>query len=221
MDKKTRALTGPRQLKLMAPEYIGSYTLPDGWAPYKTWRVVDNNVLYFEGKIDVNLSLDSLTMFPQAVLLQDPGVYIRTPSPIPDDPANDLLVLDIVSTKQLDVSAVWNDMNTLQNAPGMLESFDDFNQIIMGTFRYMAQNTQLTTSLGVQTTMEAKDFSSASPFAQDFLWCYRILIPRASELEAMALSIPASRFIVQVVVGQENEIPYMMRLKNSYELQQL
>lgn len=222
MDKKTRALTGPRQLKLMVPEYIGTY---DGSFPaYKTWQVSGNS-LYFEGKIDVNLSLDSLTMFPQAVLLQDPGIYFKTASVVPEDPANDMIVLDVISVKKLDVADVISEL-TNNNAPAMLGYGDtgvgdDFNQIIMGTFRHMTNNTQLGMSSAMQITIDVKDFSSASPFAQDFLWCYRILMPRSSELAGTYVSVPASRFIMQVVVGHENDIPYMMRLKNSYELQQL
>jgi hypothetical protein len=103
----------------------------------------------------------------------------------------------------------------------MMETTDDFNQIIMGSFRHMGQNTQLATPSSVQTLIDSKDFSSASPFAQDSLWCYRILIPRASDLSATYLSCPASRFVIEVIVGQEEDLPYMMRLKNSYELQQL
>lgn len=175
----------------------------------------------FESKIDVNLSLDDLTMFPQAALLQDPGIYYRTASALPDDPANDLIVLDIISVKQLNLANVISEITQLNNAPGMMETSDDFNQIIMGTFRHMGQNSQLATPSSIQTTISSKDFSSASPFAQDSLWCYRILIPRATDLSATYLSCPASRFIIQVIVGQEKDLPYMMRLKNSYELQQL
>ena len=98
---------------------------------------------------------------------------------------------------------------------------DDFNQIIMGAFRHMTNNTLLGMSSQMCQTISEKDFSSASPFAQDFLWCYRIVLPRSSDLTGAFVSIPASRFILNVVVAHEDEIPYMMRLKNSYELQQL
>jgi len=217
-SRTTKALTGPRQLKLMAPEYIGTYS-GVGFPAYKTWFPV-TNAICFESKIDVNLALDDLTMFPQAAILQDPGIYYRTASSIPDDPANDLIVLDIIAVKRLNLANVIADITTLNNASGMLETSDDFNHIIMGTFRHMGQNTQLATPSNIQTLIDAKDFSSASPFAQDSLWCYRILIPRASNLSATYLSCPASRFIVQVIVGKEKDLPYMMRLKNSYELKQ-
>jgi len=217
--RTTKALTGPRQLKLMVPEYLGTYS--GGEFPgYKTWFPV-TNAICFEGKIDVNLSLDDLTMFPQAAILQDPGIYYRTASPIPEDPANDLIVLDVIAVKQLNLTNVISELTALNNAPGMMETTDDFNQIIMGTFRHMGQNTQLATPSSIQTLIDAKDFSSASPFAQDSLWCYRILIPRATDLSATYLSCPASRFLIEVIVGQEENLPYLMRLKNSYELQQL
>lgn len=216
--RTTKALTGPRQLKLMVPEYAGTFS-GAGFPGYKGWFPV-TNAICFESKIDVNLAMDDLTMFPQAVLLQDPGIYYRTASAIPEDPANDLIVLDIISVKQLNLPNVIAEITTLNNAPGMLETTDDFNQIIMGTFRHMGQNTGFATPSSIQQTINIKDFSSASPFAQDYLWCYRILIPRASDLSATYLSCPASRFIVQVIVGKETDLAYMMRLKNSYELQQ-
>jgi len=225
-DKKTRALTGPRQLKLMVPDFVGTYAAGTGFPSYKAWQQITPTVntlaLYFEGKIDANLSLDSLTMFPQAVMLQDPGIYFKTNSPIPDDPANDIIVLDIISVKKLDVGTVVTNI-TANNAPGMLGDGgqgDDFNQIIMGSFRHMTNNNQLAMGSSMCQTIAEKDFSSASPFAQDFLWCYRIIMPRSSEATGMYVSVPASRFILNVVVAHEDDLPYMMRLKNSYELQQ-
>jgi hypothetical protein len=177
--------------------------------------------VFYEGKINCNLALDDLTMFPQAVMLQDPGVYLRTPAVGTEATRNDLMVLDIVSVKQLDVAAVALAMDQDNNVPGMLMSDDDFNQIIMGTFRLMAFNNTFPTATAIQSVVDSKDFSSATPFACDFLWCYRILIPRTTALAADTLACPASRFIIQVIVGQEDTLPYMMRLKNSYELQQL
>jgi len=222
VDSKTRALTGPRQLKTMVPEYLGVYVDGQGYPDYKGWRTdTIGTTIYYESKIDVNLSLDRLTMFPQAALLQDPGIYYRTPSTIPDDPANDMIVLDIISVKQLNIDDLQNSMKLLNNVPAMLESTDDFNQIIMGTFRLMARNNTITMNPSIQVTVIDSDFSSATPFAQDFLWCYRVLMPRFSDYSLTRIDVPASRFILQVVVGQESDLPYMMRLKNSYELQQL
>jgi hypothetical protein len=214
----TKALTGPRQLKLLVPKYGETYDAVNNRFPAaNNWQHSGDSV-YYEGQIDVNLSLDDLTMVPQSMFLQDPGTYERTAS-LAGDPENQLIVIDIVSVKQLRVAQV------IANAqagiyPGMLGSPDDFNQILMGTYRLMAQNTNVPQSSVIQNTIDVKDFSSATPFAQDTLWCYRILIPETSALAGVFLGCPASRFLCQVVVGQEPDLAYMMRLKNSYELQQ-
>jgi hypothetical protein len=223
--EQTRALTGPRQLKTMLSEYLGIYVDGVGFPAYKNWLPFTtgaciNCSVYSETKIDVNLSLDRLTFFPESIFLQDPGVYVRTAS-VGADVANDLLVLDIVSVKQLDIPTVAENISTNNFAAAMLGSSDDFNQIIMGNFRLMAQNLNFGTSTNIQSTMMLKDFSSASPFAQDMLWFTRILIPRTSNFDTgYLLGAPASRFVVQGMIGQEEEMPYMMRLKNSYELQE-
>lgn len=224
-DEKTRALTGPKQLKTMFSNYTGVYAgVGLGFPAYKNWEPISvgscvNCSVYAETQIDMNLSLDRLTFYPESIFLQDPGVYYRTASVGPD-PANDLIVLDIVSVKRLDVATVAENMS-LNFAPGMLGSLDDFNQIIMGNFRLMAQNLNFGTDTTTQSTMAAKDFSSASAFAQDSLWLTRILIPRTSNFDpGYLLASPASRFVVQGMIGKEDELPYMMRLKNSYELQE-
>lgn len=221
----TRALTGPRELKGMISEYSGTYQPGLGFPDFKSWKAfaspgaAEKLSVYAEIRADINLSLDRLTFFPESIFLQDPGVYYRTPA-FDADIANDLLVLDIVSVKQLDMPTITQNIGSFNLAPGMLGSVDDFNQIIMGQFRLMGKNLNFSAASTIQSTMHRTDFSSASPFAQDSLWHYRILIPRASNFDGTFLGCPASRFIVQGVVGQEDELPYMMRLKNSYELQE-
>lgn len=223
-DEKTRALTGPRQLKAMMSEYVGAYEENVGFNNYKNWQSfalpnqTEKICVFSVVRTDVNLSLDRLTFFPESCFLQDPGVYYRTPS-FDLDTVNDLLVIDLISVKELDVPLISFNMNA-NIAAGMLGSKDDFNQIIMGSFRLFAQNQNFVSGSNIQTLMHQDDFSSASPFAQDSLWYYRILIPRSSNYNGATLLAPSSRFIVQGVIGQEDEIPYMMRLKNSYELQQ-
>jgi len=217
----TKALTGPRQLKLMVPEYSGAYAEGSGFPAENGWKAIFvNPSVYYESYIDVNLAMDDLTMFPQAAILQDPGIYTKT-----DDSAdllNSLQVIDIVSTKQLDPTTLVSNIVTGNAASAMLGTDDDFNQIIMGTWRLMAVNSNLGLSNTIHTTVDVKDFSSASPFAQDRLWFYRFLIPIKTIFPpGDVLGCPASRFVVQVIVGQEDDLPYMMRLKNSYELQQL
>jgi len=220
----TKALTGPRQLKEMVPYYYGVYVDGNGFPSFNGWQGTGvgatGNYVYHESTIDVNLALDDLTMFPQAVILQDPGLYFRTPDISPAPLFNSLQVIDIVSIKRLDTLAIKQAFtNARCAAPGMIGTEDDFNQIIMGSWRLMATDTNLTLADNIQKTVDSKDFSSAAPFANDRLWCYRILLPMVTDLSNIVLGSPASRFIIEVIVGQEEDLPYMMRLKNSYELQ--
>jgi len=220
----TKALTGPRQLKEMVPYYYGTYVDGTGFPSVNGWQGTGvgttGNFVYYESYMDVNLALDDLTMFPQAALLQDPGLYFRTPDITPSPLFNSLQVIDIVSIKRLDPILIKQAFTSGRcAAPGMIGTTEDFNQIIMGTWRLMATDSNLALADNIQKTIDSKDFSSAAPFANDRLWCYRILLPMVSDLSNVILGAPASRFIIQVIVGQEKDLPYMMRLKNSYEAQ--
>jgi hypothetical protein len=226
-EEKTRALTGPRQLLSYVGNYKGTFDdLTEQFPAYGNWQPIPAVGLstppgvFSETRIDANLSLDRLTFYPAAFFLQDPGMYLKSPSPIPDDPVERYFIYDIVSTKQLDVGLIAQratDINQ-NTSPSMLGTEDDLNQITMGTMRSLAKNTQYTQSADMQSVNSVSDFSGASPFAQDLIYCYRILIPYAAGYEGMELVAPASRFILQGTIAQEAEIPYMMRLKNSYEL---
>ena len=226
-DEKTRALTGPRQLLSYVGNYYGTFddvTLQ--FPSYGNWQslpLVDGVVIpgvFSETRIDANLSLDRLTMFPATFFLQDPGMYLKSPSSIPDDESERFCVYDIVSTKVLDVGLIASRATdtTLNTSPGMLGTEDDMNQITMGTLRFMSKDLNYTQQSSLQSVNAISDFSGAAPFAQDTIYCYRILMPHATDYTGMVLASPSSRFILQGTIGQEEELPYMMRLKNSYEL---
>jgi len=220
-EPNTRALTGPRQLRLDVPAYTGVWDVPSlSYTPFGGWvGSATSTSIYYVSKINVNLGLDDLTMFPQAIALQDPGYYLRSQA----DGANDLIVVDIVAIKELDPEVVIANIK-LNNSPGFPGTTDDFTQIISGNYRMMVQDLNNASNPTLQQTISSKDFSSGSPFAQDFLWLYRFVIPRQDTHPSLApldiLEVPASRFIIGAVIGQEKDLPYMMRLKNSYELQQ-
>ena len=222
----TKALTDSRQLTSMVGNYNNVFDNSEeqfpgmgNWLPIPLLGVSYPVGVYSETRIDLNLSLDSLTFFPGSIFLQDPGLYERTPSSLLDDTAERMMVYDIVSTKVLDVATIANGMLFDDNAaPGMLGTPDDMNQITMGSFRLMARNSQLIQGSQIQTVVQKNDFSGAVPFAQDVLYCYRIVMLGATSFSGTRLRIPASRFVIQGAIGQEDELPYMMRLKNSYEL---
>jgi hypothetical protein len=231
-NEKTRALTGPRQLLSYVGNYIGTYDIETEQFPaYGNWTSIpptESGILtqgvFSETRIDANLSLDRLTFFPATFFLQDPGMYLKSPSPVPDDESERFSVYDIVSTKQLNIPLIAQRATdtTLNTSPSMLGTEDDMNQITMGSVRFMAKDNNYTQGSSLQTTISVSDFSGAVPFAQDTIYCYRILLPKATKAQGgfqdMVIASPASRFVLQGTMGQEEELPYLMRLKNSYEL---
>jgi hypothetical protein len=226
-EEKTRALTGPRQLLSFVGNYLGTFDEADqqfpafgNWQPLPAVGGITAPGVFSETRIDANLSLDRLTFYPAAFFLQDPGMYLKSPSAVLDDEAERFCVYDIVSTKQLDVGLIAlraTDTN-LNTSPSMLGTEDDLNQITMGSLRFMSKDTNYTQQSSLQSVNQVADFSGAAPFAQDLIYCYRILMPHATDYVGMILGCPASRFILQGTIAQEAEVPYMMRLKNSYEL---
>jgi len=68
--------------------------------------------------------------------------------------------------------------------------------------------------------VDGGNFSSLDPTAANKLWCYRVVRVNAAAplAPARVLNIPASRFILVGTTIEEKELPYMMRLKRSFEL---
>jgi len=215
-----RALLGPRRLTTDIPEYQGTY---DGtrFPDYKGWSagapaVGLPNALMYESYIDMGgLTLDDLTFVPQGIELQDPGRYIME-----GFDTGDVEVLDIISQERLTLPEI--DANlTLGNVPGMMESTEDFRQIIFGQYRGMLL---ANTSANVQllSTVDGGLFGSGEATAAAKLWCYRVIrvngSPATPKPPGIVLNAPASRFIVVGTTVEEKELPYMMRLKRSFEL---
>jgi hypothetical protein len=94
----------------------------------------------------------------------------------------------------------------------------DRSQIVFGLSRVFARNTTVT---GLQTLMlntRTVRFGSGNPTAVQKLWAYRIVVFLQTPADADKLLIPASTFVLIAQVVQEDDLPYMMRLKRSYEL---
>lgn len=213
-----RALLGPRRLMQDIPEYQGAYTgvFPD----YKGWASNGlPNALIYETYIDMSgLTLDDLTFVPRGAEVQDPGKYVYDIPPTTPTtyPVVDVEVLDIISQERLTLAAI--DLNLiLGNAPGMMETTEDFSQILMGNYRVMVvSNTSANAEILIPIT--GGTFGSAEATAASKLWCYRVVRVNGVKANGDGLKIPASRFIMAGTTIEEKELPYMMRLKRSFEL---
>ena len=219
-ERQTRALTGPRQLTQMIPEYDGEMGASE-FPGFKGWIAsASSTLVYYETYFDLSgYALDDLTAIPIAAMLQDPGLYAC------DDTKVGMQVLDVISQERLRPGRVLNDMITDNNVPGMLMSANNFEQITFGNYRlFMGQKT-FTDPAGLETVVylpaDSMQFGSGDAVTVEKLWCYRFVMARgATEGESSTIKIPASRFILNVNVVDEDELVYIMRLKRSYELDQ-
>ena len=74
------------------------------------------------------------------------------------------------------------------------------------------------TNLEILSTVGAGTFGSGEPTAASRLWVYRIIRVNGAKTTGDELRIPSARFILQGIAAAEEELPYMMRLKRSFEL---
>lgn len=111
--------------------------------------------------------------------------------------------------------------------PGIGVDFGNFDRthIIYGRFEVKYANSVVGSTDfsagGFASLMNAVDnnFSSLEPTAADCLYCYRVLyLPTPGDTDITQVAIPAKRVLLSTTVDKEEELPYMMRLKRSYEL---
>jgi hypothetical protein len=215
--------TQPRRLEALHPSFRAQYdgTKWVGLTPYGEtgWSVIDGavSILSHETQIDLSgYAMDSLTFFPRAVGIQDPGIYTFK-NTAGDTTVDSLQVLDIVTTVPMDINRVSNAM-IANVAPGMIDSDYDFTPILFGLFRFFTSNTQISYPDYMQLERSQR-FDSGEATAADKLYCYRIVQVIATEINNQTeIFIPAARQLLGGMLGEESDLVYMQRLKRSYEL---
>jgi hypothetical protein len=95
-------MTNDRTLSAMHPSLVASFEdALGGWQNLNGWSVTPStNTLYHETQIDLSgYAAESLTYFPEAVGIQDPGTYLARGGPGSGDPtaADKLFCYRIVS----------------------------------------------------------------------------------------------------------------------------
>ena len=207
----TRALTGARLMNLAVPSCIsefagGSFPGSNGWESFA-------GGIYHENYFDLSAyELDDLTAIPTLLELQDALPYFVTNAPSEFQ----VRVWDIISQEKLNPETVVALYDSLDypSSPG---STDEWSQILMCNFRlFLTQNDFSSLTLLLPATGGA--LGSSEPTTVQKLWTYRIVSPAASELSNVRMNIPATRFVAGIEVIKEDELPYLMRLKRSYEI---
>ena len=187
------------------------------WSNLNGWSIVSPTVLFHETEIDLSgYAMDSLTYFPEAVGLQDPGVVTFKPGATSAYSA--VVVLDIITSVPMDIADVASKVTTFGAAPSMSQTAQDWSTILFGQYRFYTTNTFITYPDYMQLETSGR-FDSGEPTAADKLYSYRIVITIATDLDPNSvIVVPAARHILNGYMDNESDLIYMQRLKRSYEL---
>ena len=205
-----------RRLAALHPSLNATY---DGanWGNLNGWEQLSGTRVAHETQIDLSgYAMESLTFFPQAIGLQDPGTYaFKAGAPAT---YSGLEVLDIVTSVPMDLLTVADIQTASAIGPGMLGSLYEFETIIFGMYRFFTTNTNIPYP-NYQQLERSQRFDSGEPNASDKLYCYRIVTAITDDLDPSSImQIPAARQLIGGAMGAESDLVYMQRLKRSYEL---
>lgn len=236
-NKSGRALTGIRQLVKQVPTCAAYWQVVEGepgsWkadasggfpdSPSMGWHNIahpTNCGVYHESYLDLSgYELDDLTTVLRNVRIQDPGVYTFS--------GQDKVyaIYDMITSERLTdaelVLMLDNHTPTLQSGPGFALGPLDRDQIHFGLYRMFGHNS---TNVGLPELMmnlRTSRFGSGEPTAVQKLWVYRVMIMIGQPAGPQTIALPATSFVVNAEIIKESEMPYMMRLKRSYELAQI
>lgn len=207
-----------RRLAAMHPSLSSDYST-GRWNNLNGWTVLNAAETRFAHETVIDLSgyaMESLTFFPAAIGLQDPGFYTYLPGA--GSTYNGMQVLDIVTSVPMDLDTVANSQGS-GVGPGMLGSLYEFETILFGMFRFFTANTNIPYA-NYQQLERSQRFDSGEPNAADKLYCYRIvtLLSDGPPEPTSRFAVPAARQLIGGAMDAESELVYMQRLKRSYEL---
>lgn len=212
-------------LAAMFPPVESAYAATGNWASSNGFRNLGADALFFSNVIDLSgYTMEDLTFATFDTMYQDPGVTVQTDAPGTGAGSQTKVeVIEMVTDFPFDEAAltiVAADMG--KTVPGMLSTTQDFRQIIYGRYSLYVPNTTLGLA-GYMQMISAGGFGSKEPTAAAKLYCYKIIKTSGPAPPAPGenLTIPACRIGLSGRMFREDDLSYMMRLKRSYELQQL
>jgi len=190
---------------------------------------VNNFVWYYSEELDVSgWGAKGLTFFPTGFKVQCAPVYRALGGGY-------LIETTIITQSPFDVENWVN--GEIGNQNRLDFSFPAINQV-RGPYATRSKTplldredflggltTMLSTSTQLPATLAAPvnsvEFSSLEPTATDRLYVYRIITVANSALQSVGqIEIPACRVILAGVPSAEKELSYIMRLVNSFKLNQ-
>ena len=193
----------------------GTGNFPTTWDADNGYVSLGTDGLVFSTNIDLSGStrINDFTFGTAQTQYQDPGVYSSTAVSARTE------VVEIISDVPLNNAALITIKDNLGvTVPGMMNSQQDFTTILYGNYRLYVPNNSLGAFPGFLQLISSGSFGSKEPSASDRLYCYRIL--KCVGLAGETLLAPACRVGLFGSMYAEGQLPHMMRLKRSYELQQ-
>lgn len=151
-------------------------------------------------------SLDDKTTYIQAAVFQDMG---QLPVGVPVANMQRATLCSITPLTQADLT-IFDGVNQWQ-VPGTLASNHTPQEIVRGRVNYYLT---LSTFAGLQQ-VQSKDFGIGDSTAADKLWvCDAIVIPNT---EGANFALPDQNFVIPIVVAEEPDLEYIMRLSRSVQ----
>lgn len=217
------------------------------WSTQGNWVYSDPNHIFIQDTIDIGgmTTTQERTFYPQAATIQNspyysaPGAINRTPG----DPNSGLVPYGALFEWVLITESPFNaskwiadqDYNiggisfgTQQTCPGIdvrrttdQNSTIGFENILYGRVQMISHNTSLPQQAGVVYATE--EFGSMTPTASDRLYVTRIVKVQNYGLatpDQSAIQLPHMRIIIVGSDKEENDLSYIMRLRQSYKLDQ-
>lgn len=191
------------------------------WGPDSQYLPINADTLLSTTIVDLSgYTMQDLTFATLETTYQDPGIYSTTDAAVagPGSSTSLELVEMISQVPMTDAELLTMSTRLGQTVPGQLDSSQDFTQIIYGSYRLYVPNNNLGLA-GFMQLIQSGGFGSKEPTASQKLYCYRMvkcLTPALNDI----LNIPACRVGLAGMLYEEDQVPYLMRLKRSYEYQQ-
>ena len=205
------------------------------------------NSLYLQEEIDIGglTTTQEETFFPSAATIQNspfysvPGVVASAVPELPARPYGALFEYVLVTENPFKVDKWLQDQNytifntsqnfiTVQSCPGInprrtteQATTLGFESILYGRVQMLVNNSSLPQQAGA--VYQTNEFGSMTPTASDRLYLTRILVVQTyGELIPInsVIQVPHQRVIMVGSGREENDLSYIMRLRNSYLLQQ-
>jgi len=213
-------------LSAMFPPVDTAYSSTRVWESSNGWRGLGDNALIFDSRIDLSgYAMENLTFATYETMYQDPGVILQLSGSGPTaGTVSKVEIIEMITDVPFNEAALLTVIADMGNTvPGMLSTTQDFRQIIYGRYSLYVPNSTLGLG-GYMQLISAGGFGSKEPTAAENLFCYKIVKTTSTTGRpgtGETLTIPACRIGLKGRMFREDELPYMMRLKRSYELQQL